>query len=126
MLSSLLNNKKYMEFYDLYQKMYENNSDFREGCLATSLWVLAGKGVQISDDSAVKIAVKYFLAELPLYLNTPDILNISSSLFVYKDLPSNFLSSIYNGHSSFGSLLSLRQGCLAVKFCAEERSPQSC
>jgi cyclo(L-tyrosyl-L-tyrosyl) synthase len=78
---------------------------------------LAGKGFQGDmDDEAVRIAVKYFIAELPIYLNTPEILNVSSSLYIYKDLPPEFLMKIYNNENQFFSHVSLKQGCLAVDF----------
>ncbi|MDR1243890.1 MAG: tRNA-dependent cyclodipeptide synthase [Endomicrobium sp.] len=110
------NNKKYLEFCKLYEQMYENDKNFREGCLLTSKHVLSAKGNSACvDERALNFAVKYFLAELPLYLNTPDILNVSSSLFVYKDLPTDFLNKIYN-NGPFSSLLSLKQGCLAIQF----------
>jgi cyclo(L-tyrosyl-L-tyrosyl) synthase len=109
------NNKKYMEFYKLYEQMYENDKNFREGCLLTSKYVLNDKRdlVTVSQED-LYTAVKYFLAELPLYLNTPDILDINSSLFVYKDLPKDFLNKIYN-NGPFSSLLSLKQGCLSIQ-----------
>jgi cyclo(L-tyrosyl-L-tyrosyl) synthase len=110
------NNKKYIEFCKLYEQMYENDKNFREGCLLTSKCVLSAKGNSVCvDERALNLAVKYFLAELPLYLNTPEILNVSSSLFVYKDLPTDFLNKIYN-NGPFSSLLSLKQGCLAIQF----------
>jgi cyclo(L-tyrosyl-L-tyrosyl) synthase len=110
------NNKKYMEFCKLYEQMYENDKNFREGCLLTSKCVLSTKGNSACvDERALNLSVKYFLAELPLYLNTPDILNVSSSLFVYKDLPTDFLNKIYN-NGPFSSLVSSKQGCLAIHF----------
>jgi cyclo(L-tyrosyl-L-tyrosyl) synthase len=116
-ISELMKNERYLKFHDTYKKLYETNEDFRKGCLATSKIVLASKGFQgDADDEAVRVAVKYFIAELPIYLNTAEILNVSSSLYVYKDLPSEFLMKIYNKESQFSSNVSLKQGYLAVKF----------
>ncbi|MDR3071353.1 MAG: tRNA-dependent cyclodipeptide synthase [Endomicrobium sp.] len=116
-LSKLRNSQKYLQFFDAYDKMYINDENFRNGCKMTSKWILKNKEIHEKvSDKFISIAVKYFLAELPLYLNIPDILNISSSLFVYKDLPSKFLYDVYNGCNLFGSLFVLRQGCLAVNF----------
>jgi tRNA-dependent cyclodipeptide synthase len=82
--------------------------------------VLTSKGFQGDmDDEAVRVAVKYFIAELPIYLNIPEVLNVSSSLYVYKDLPSQFLVKIYNKESQFSSHMSLKQGYLAVDFREE-------
>jgi hypothetical protein len=45
--------------------------------------VLASKGFQGDvNDEAVGVAVKYFVAEFPIYLNSPEILEISQSLCV--------------------------------------------
>jgi cyclo(L-tyrosyl-L-tyrosyl) synthase len=109
------NNKKYMEFCKLYEQMYENDKNFREGCLLTSKYVLSTKDNSACvDETVLNLAIKYFLAELPLYLNTTDILNVNSSLFVYKDLPTDFVNKIYN-NGPFSSLLSLKQGYLAIQ-----------
>lgn len=113
-LSSLANNEKYMRFYNACNELYEKDKNFKDGCLATSKWVLASKGIyEIVNDEAVNIAVKYFLAELPLYLNASDILNVSSSLFIYKDSPPDFLKKIY---ASGGPLVSCQQGYAAVNY----------
>lgn len=111
------NNQNYMKLYKLCKEMYKSNAAFREGCLETSKWVLINKDTSgFVSDAALEIAAEYFLAELPFYLNTPNILNTKSSLFVYKDLPSDFLRKIYNNNSSFSSLLFSKQGCLSINF----------
>lgn len=118
--SDLMNNRKYLEIYDICIKLYETNEDFRNGCLETSKWVLASKcSSDFVNKEALNIAAKYFLAELPLYLNTPEIFDVSSSLIVYKDLPSIFLNKIYSGNSFFSSLVYSQQGYLAVDFRKE-------
>jgi hypothetical protein len=33
--SDLINNERYLKFHDTYKKLYENDEDFRKGCLAT-------------------------------------------------------------------------------------------
>jgi cyclo(L-tyrosyl-L-tyrosyl) synthase len=115
--SDLINNERYLKFYYNYKKLYENDEDFRKGCLATSKMVLESKGFQGDmNDETVRVAVKYFIAELPIYLNIPEILNVSSSLYVYKDLPSEFLMKIYNKENQFYLHKSLKQGCLSVNF----------
>jgi cyclo(L-tyrosyl-L-tyrosyl) synthase len=96
--------------------LYENDEDFRKGCLLSSKWVLKGKCnlKSLNDDEYPYTAAKYFLAEVPLFLNSSEIFNINSSLFVYKDIP-EFINRIYND-SSFSHLCSLSQGFLAVNF----------
>jgi cyclo(L-tyrosyl-L-tyrosyl) synthase len=115
--SDLMNNERYLKFHDTYKSLYENDEDFRKGCLATSKMVLASKGFQGDvNDEAVSVAVKYFIAELPIYLNSPEILEISQSLYVYKDPPSDFLTGVYNKKNPFYSYMSSKHGYLAVNF----------
>ncbi|GHT98796.1 hypothetical protein FACS1894126_4600 [Alphaproteobacteria bacterium] len=111
-LSELVASDAYQKFYNNYLELYKNDEPFKKGCLMTSKWVLENKDLfeNISDES-VNIAVQYFLAELPLYLNTPEILGVSSSLFVYKDPPADFLKEIYEDNK----LVSPQQGYLTVK-----------
>ncbi|GHT90916.1 cyclo(L-leucyl-L-leucyl) synthase [Alphaproteobacteria bacterium] len=111
-LTKLMDNEKYTKFYNDYLELYKNDESFKKGCLMTSKWVLENKDIseKISDES-VNIAVQYFLAELPLYLNTPYIFSIPSSLFVYKDSPSDFLKKVYEDDQ----LVSHQQGCLTLK-----------
>jgi cyclo(L-tyrosyl-L-tyrosyl) synthase len=112
-LGDVLSNEKYISFYNIYKNLYENDKNFREGCLLTSKWVLEGKcDLESIDEKALGIAVKYFLAELPLFLNSPEILNLESSLFIYKDTP-EFVSRIYND-SLFSDLPSVSQGYMAI------------
>jgi cyclo(L-tyrosyl-L-tyrosyl) synthase len=116
-LSNLMYNQKYLKFHNAYKELYEKDENFKNGCLATSKMVLASKGFQGNiNDEVVKLAVKYFIAELPIYLNTSEILNVPSSLYVYKDQPADFLSNIYNNNSLFSKLISSNQGYLAVTF----------
>jgi cyclo(L-tyrosyl-L-tyrosyl) synthase len=118
-LSNLMPTQKYLEFHNAYKELYEKDENFKNGCLATSKLVLASKNIPatINSNEALHTAVKYFLAELPIYLNTSEILNVPSSLYVYKDQPADFLSNIYNNNNSpFSKLISSNQGYLAVTF----------
>lgn len=105
-----LNNKRYREIYQNFLEKFENESPFRMGCLSTSKWILASKERKepISDE-AVNVAVKYFLHELPLFLDTPGILGVGSSLFIYNTIP-EYLQAIYN----LNCLISPHQGFLVA------------
>jgi tRNA-dependent cyclodipeptide synthase len=79
--------------------------------------VLESKGFQgDANDEALRLAVKYFIAELPIYLNSSEILEIPHSLYVYKDPPSDFLTGVYNKKNPFCSYVSAKHGYLAVNF----------
>lgn len=109
-LSHLIYKAEYLEVYNSCLKLFETDEFFRNGCLATSKWVLSNKGIPNSSEDLINMAVKYFLAELPMFLDTPKILNVSSSFFVYKDIP-NFLEIIYNKKL----LVSPKQGFLTIR-----------
>ena len=120
-LSDVLNNQNYIEAYKLCVERYENDNEFYENCLSTSKWVLDGK---VKNDNPIteeslRIASKYFLAELPLYINTPGILGVKESLFVYKDTP-KFLHRIYADKS----LMNPGQGYASVYFEGETDEEQ--
>jgi cyclo(L-tyrosyl-L-tyrosyl) synthase len=115
--TDLMNNQTYLELYNTCKSLYEKDEKFKNGCLETSKWVLTSKDVcETVGNEAINIAAKYFIAELPIYLNSPDIFNVSSSLVIYKELLPDFLSKIYNNQSEFSNLLSSKQGYLAVYF----------
>lgn len=90
------NNKKYCEIYEHFLKKFENEVSFRLGCLSTSNWILANKyGDNPINDEIANVAVKYFLHELPLFLDSPGILGVNSSSFIYHVIP-EYLLDIYN------------------------------
>ncbi|MFJ9011657.1 tRNA-dependent cyclodipeptide synthase [Streptomyces canus] len=43
----------------------------------------------------LRLAVRYFLAEMPLFLDTPRIANVTSSVFCYHQVP-NFLDELFH------------------------------
>lgn len=92
----LENNKRFQNMYDKIVWNFENDSTFRSDCLEASKWVLETK---IKDDSqlteeALQTAVKYFLYEIPIFIDTANIVNKESSLFCYHQAPS-FLKKMY-------------------------------
>ncbi|MDR0678198.1 MAG: tRNA-dependent cyclodipeptide synthase [Holosporaceae bacterium] len=95
-LSDLTSNKVYIKLCNHCRDLYKNDNSFRNGCFLTSKWVLDGKCLGSTvENEQLDVAVQYFLAELPLYLDTPGILGVPSSLFVYKDPLPDFLQKIY-------------------------------
>lgn len=111
-IDSLRNNACYQEIHQHCLDAFQKDSEFREGCLKTSKWVLSSKEHhEALTEDALHQAVYYFLAELPLFINTPHILKTKSSLFVYKDMP-NFLHTLYKKNE----LVSLNQGFLTINY----------
>jgi cyclo(L-tyrosyl-L-tyrosyl) synthase len=77
---------------------YAEDAQFRDACREASGWVLAGKlpAGQRPDAEQVEQAVRYFLAELPLFLDTPSIVDAGISVFCYHQ-PPDVLRRLYAG-----------------------------
>jgi cyclo(L-tyrosyl-L-tyrosyl) synthase len=86
LISDLKKNKKYQELYAEYYDFYMENEGFRSDCLNAAKAILEDK-ISSDVDQAIQIAVRYLLEEIPVWFDTPAIMNIPSSVFVYKDLP---------------------------------------
>ncbi|NET65738.1 MAG: tRNA-dependent cyclodipeptide synthase [Moorea sp. SIO1G6] len=65
-------NTNYLSALKFYEDKYANDSEFRINCLETSKQVVETR-TNLSD-YRLEIAVKYLLAELPLYFNSVRIL----------------------------------------------------
>lgn len=111
-LDVLRKNEEYLKVFKKCLDAFDHNKSFRNGCLSTSKWILSEKErVNSISETSLNLAVQYFLAELPLFLDTPTILNMSSSLFVYKEMP-EFLKNIYE--TNF--LVASNQGFLTINY----------
>ncbi len=86
LISDLRHNEKYLDLYQKYYILYQNNADFRSDCLNAARAILHEK-ISTDMDQAALIAVQYLLEEIPVWFDTPAIMGVSSSVFVYKDLP---------------------------------------
>ncbi|MGH3814613.1 MAG: tRNA-dependent cyclodipeptide synthase [Pseudonocardiaceae bacterium] len=88
-------NERYRNLREQAYAQFETDSAFRRACLDASRWVLAPRTL---DDEPTKAqlhsAVRYFLAELPLFLDTPGIVGTGSSVFCYHQPPA-FLHALY-------------------------------
>jgi tRNA-dependent cyclodipeptide synthase len=85
LLSQISKNNQYIKAYERYLKIFEANESFRNDCLGATKSMLSEKMKNVSEE-AVRLSVNYLLAELPFWFEIPYILNISSSVLVYKDL----------------------------------------
>ncbi|MBT2395367.1 tRNA-dependent cyclodipeptide synthase [Streptomyces sp. ISL-100] len=79
-------------------RRYAEDSGFRDACQEAAGWVLAGKlpAGRRPDAEQVERAVRYFLAELPLFLDTPSIVGAEASVFCYHQ-PPDVLRRLYSG-----------------------------
>lgn len=107
-LSDLMHNEAYIHILTGCLSLFKNDPCFNAGCLSTSAWILS-KNNKTQDAESVNHAVQYFLYEMPLFLNTPNILGLSSSLFVYNSIP-KYLENVYKE----SNLVSHTQGFLKL------------
>lgn len=92
----LNNNARFRSTYDKVLWHYNNDSTFQSSCLEASKWALKSK---VKDESqltiqAMQIAVKYFLYEIPIFIDAANIIGKKSSLFCYHQTPL-FLEKMY-------------------------------
>lgn len=75
---------------------FELDSDFRARCLDATHWVLDKRIPDGQQPTAqqLEIAVQYFLAELPMFLSTVDVVGVGSSVFAYHQRV-DFLERFY-------------------------------
>ncbi|MFE0026708.1 tRNA-dependent cyclodipeptide synthase [Amycolatopsis sp. NPDC059021] len=65
------------------EKHFETDPAFRSACHNASTWVLQGKLGDVPHDGTLRLAVRYFLAELPLFAASGLITGNTGSMFVY-------------------------------------------
>lgn len=97
LISNLYDNDKYIELYEYCKNLFQSNSSFRDDCLNASKQILLDKTEHITRE-LLEVSVRYLLEELPVWINTPYILDIPFSVFVYKDLSDCW----YNLFSKYG------------------------
>jgi cyclo(L-tyrosyl-L-tyrosyl) synthase len=85
LLSQLSQAQRYSESYKRYKNIFETHGSFRNDCLGATRLMLEHRMETVSDE-AVNMAVEYLLAELPLWFDIPYLLDLPSSVLVYKDL----------------------------------------
>ena len=91
-------NSRYQYHLREVHELFEIDADFKRVCLESSRWVMERKieNMDLLNDQALALAVKYFLTEIPLFANTPEILGIESSVFCYHQVIP-FLENLYQG-----------------------------
>lgn len=89
----LNNNASYLSALEFYENQYASNIDFRRNCLEDSKKVLEAKINNICFEM-LEIAVKYLIAELPVFFNSAAILEKKEAVFCYHNC-SSLIQSIF-------------------------------
>jgi len=89
-------NPYYQSVYKKCINLFETDTEFHRGCLESSKWVLHKRvdNGEVIPEATLNIAVKYFLAEMPLFIDSVGILNKKASVFCYHQCP-EFLRTLY-------------------------------
>ncbi|ALV38603.1 hypothetical protein AS200_16960 [Streptomyces sp. CdTB01] len=93
---ALATNPSYQELTAQVEQHFRTDSGFAQACLSASAWVLERRlppGRQPTHEQ-LRGAVRYFLAELPLFLDTPRITGTVASVFCYHEVP-RVLADLY-------------------------------
>ncbi|WP_197972453.1 MULTISPECIES: tRNA-dependent cyclodipeptide synthase [Streptomyces] len=100
--AELESNAEFGQLHASGRRRYAQDADFRAACREATVWVLAGKlpAGQAPDEEQVEHAVRYFLAELPLFIDTPSIVGAGTSVFCYHQPPA-VLRRLYGGELSW-------------------------
>ena len=113
--NSILNkNIQYTKLLALVEKRFSEDISFRNDCLQGSRWVLQSQvnNMDALDEAAQMVAVKYFLEEMPLFMNAAEIVGTSASVFCYHQCPA-ILQQLYKDRDD--GLISPEQGFLVIE-----------
>lgn len=104
-------NDSYKGLLDFVEARFAGDRDFKRQCLECTRWVLENQveAVEQVDEAALMHAVRYFLEEMPLFMNSASIVGTYSSLFCYHQCPT-ILRSLYEDRSD--GIMSDSQGFL--------------
>jgi cyclo(L-tyrosyl-L-tyrosyl) synthase len=111
LISNLCGDDKYIEVYEHCKYLFRSNSSFRDDCLNASKQILLDKTDHITDE-LLDVSVQYLLEELPVWINTPYILNVPFSVFVYKDLSTHWYN-IFNKYGLVSDNQKILVNCLS-------------
>ncbi|TDD83316.1 tRNA-dependent cyclodipeptide synthase [Actinomadura darangshiensis] len=78
-------NPRYQELFDRAMGLFEDSAQFREACLDATRWVLEHKlpDGRAAHREELRLGVRYFLAELPMFAGSGYIVGASHSMFAY-------------------------------------------
>ncbi|MGD1711923.1 tRNA-dependent cyclodipeptide synthase [Dapis sp. BLCC M172] len=85
-------NTNYLSALKFYEDKYANDIEFRRNCLETSRQLVESQ-TDISN-YRLEVAVKYLLAELPLFFNSASILGEKEAVFCYRNC-SLFIQTVF-------------------------------
>ncbi|MFI7190039.1 tRNA-dependent cyclodipeptide synthase [Nocardia nova] len=122
--AALHTNTAYQRLHTEVSQQFAHDPEFAAACLSTSGWVL---GQRLPDGASptadqTHAAVRYLLAELPLFTDTATITGVTESVFCYhQQVP--FLRALYHHRLTWKP--ASRQGFLVVTAADDSSSAHS-
>ena len=110
-VSSMEVNDNYLKLRQYCYDLYESNIEFQNECNQCRDFILAGYNININEPEKYKIAIRYLLDEMPFFIDSPAILGIQNSMFIYHEIP-HFIHYLYNYLSP--KITSIAQGFMQV------------
>lgn len=100
--AELADNPAFVQLHEQGMTRYSEDAGFRDACREATTWVLDGKLPEgrRPDEEQIESAVRYFLAELPLFIDTPAVVGAEASVFCYHQ-PPEVLRRLYAGELSW-------------------------
>ncbi|MGW0762669.1 tRNA-dependent cyclodipeptide synthase [Streptomyces sp. NPDC002814] len=94
---ALASNTHYRDLLERVERCCREDADFFRACLHASAWTLERRLPEGAAPTLEQLrsAGRYFLAELPLFLDTPRIAGVSASVFCYHQVPA-FLDDLFH------------------------------
>lgn len=105
-------NESYTRLKEKCYFLYTTNPNFKNECDKCTEWVLNGHTNNSLNTAKANIAVRYILDEMPLFMDTPSILNTTSSLFSYHQTP-QFMNYLYTNQIE-NEFIALNQGFMEL------------
>jgi len=109
----LRKNTRYNVLLARVEQRIATNMMFRQQCLECTRWVLENQVEEIDtiDEAALLHAVRYFLEEMQLFMDSASIVQARTSVFCYHQCPA-ILQGLYEDRSD--GLMDEQQGFLIV------------
>jgi len=94
--SRLDSDSTYQDILAQVHDLWRRDESFKQGCVDTARWVLQSQRRQQKawSNASLELAARYFLAELPLLLRSPEIISSPSAIFCYHQCPV-FVRTLY-------------------------------
>jgi cyclo(L-tyrosyl-L-tyrosyl) synthase len=99
-ISKVSQNMAYCGLYNACLEKYTHDMDFKKTCQAASSMLLKSYTSNVTEQM-LDVASKYLLGELPFYIDTPGILGVKTSLFVYHESIDFFVNLYANRRQYF-------------------------